>query len=297
MNMLHVLASSPLPPRPLCCLASRHYRSLLPCLNQANSSVRLQSDSRSWCGCRWSAPVLDYRFRFFRQPSDWGDSPSRRRHLPAHSRASRRESPYEVLGVSPSATADEIKRAYRKLALKYHPDVNKEANAQEKFMRIKHAYNTLLNSKSRRRGNQTSGFSYSSAERSRSSETQEEDFYGFGNFVRDVQVTIEDFFRDLQEEFRNWEATASSQGKPKSLWEELAEIGEEFVEFLEKELNITDSNAESYKQQGSDSDRSSGHGQAMGNASRNESARESTIEDNIEEIEEALAQLKKELGL
>ncbi|KAF5446882.1 hypothetical protein F2P56_032478 [Juglans regia] len=205
-------------------------------------------------------------------------------------RASLRESPYEVLGLSPSATLDEIKRAYRKLALKNHPDVNKEANAQEKFMRIKHAYNTLLNSQSRRKydtRNDGSDYSYSRAQTSQSRKTQdEEEFYGF-----------EDFFRDLQEEFQNWEASAASQGKPKSLWEELAEIGEEFVEFLEKELNITDQEAEVYDgtQTGS-SFRTSGT-QRKGSRGEDKASEGSNIEKNIDDIEATLAQLKKELGL
>lgn len=50
---------------------------------------------------------------------------------------------YEILGVSKTATDDEIKRAFRKLAKQYHPDVNKEPGADEKFKEIGEAYSVL----------------------------------------------------------------------------------------------------------------------------------------------------------
>lgn len=50
---------------------------------------------------------------------------------------------YEVLGVSKSASADEIKKAYRKLALEWHPDRNKTAGANDKFKEINEAYEVL----------------------------------------------------------------------------------------------------------------------------------------------------------
>jgi len=50
---------------------------------------------------------------------------------------------YETLEVSENATAEEIKKAYRKLARKYHPDVNKDPKAEEKFKEINAAYEVL----------------------------------------------------------------------------------------------------------------------------------------------------------
>jgi len=50
---------------------------------------------------------------------------------------------YDVLGVTRGAEADEVKRAYRKLARKYHPDVSKEKNAENKFKEVQEAYEVL----------------------------------------------------------------------------------------------------------------------------------------------------------
>jgi len=57
---------------------------------------------------------------------------------------------YAVLGVRRTATSNEIKSAYRRLARKYHPDVNSDPTAQLTFARINEAYHTLIDSERRK---------------------------------------------------------------------------------------------------------------------------------------------------
>ena len=61
---------------------------------------------------------------------------------------------YDTLDISQDASAEEIKKAYRRLARKYHPDVNKDAGAEEKFKEINAAYEILSDEQKRRQYDQ-----------------------------------------------------------------------------------------------------------------------------------------------
>ena len=141
--------------------------------------------------------------------------PLQRRCAPSHHRAASHRprpllifaaafsDPYEVLGVPRTATIADVKKAYRKKALKLHPDVNKAADARDRFMACKNAYQEILdarkdgrnNSTTTGRGSTSSGWDSSSSSSSRNSSSSStaggrssssrpqqppEEFYGFG---------------------------------------------------------------------------------------------------------------------
>src|SRR3954468_10943441 len=106
---------------------------------------------------------------------------------------------YETLGVSRDASEEDIRRAYRKLARQYHPDVNKEPDAEDRFKEVSEAYEVLRDPEKRERydrlgENWKAGQDVSGAE-------------GFGGFrpeggFRDVQVDFgggdfSDFFESF----------------------------------------------------------------------------------------------------
>jgi curved DNA-binding protein CbpA len=71
--------------------------------------------------------------------------------------ASSRRDYYEILGVTRTATSEDIRRAYRRLARRYHPDVNLEADARARFDEVSGAYEVLQDATRRARYDRTTG--------------------------------------------------------------------------------------------------------------------------------------------
>ena len=92
------------------------------------------------------------------------------------------KNPYDVLGVSPSASDEEIKKAYRDLTRKYHPDANVDNPladlAEEKFKEVQEAYDTIMNERS---AGGAGGYSYGG-----SGSSGGYSGYGYGGFFRGV---------------------------------------------------------------------------------------------------------------
>ncbi|MEM2140746.1 molecular chaperone DnaJ [Nitrososphaera sp.] len=134
---------------------------------------------------------------------------------------------YEVLGVQKNASKDDIKGAYRKLALKYHPDRNKEPGAEEKFKEISEAYAVLSDDEKRKRYDTYGHVGPEEAFRGSEANFEEvfrdmggfssifEQFFGRGGFgsdlfgfgrrkgrdlVYDMEMTLEDVLRGKKEE-------------------------------------------------------------------------------------------------
>ncbi|XP_035224979.1 dnaJ homolog subfamily B member 9-like [Stegodyphus dumicola] len=103
---------------------------------------------------------------------------------------------YEVLGVNKKASNRDIKRAFRKLAMQYHPDKNKDPKAEEKFREIAEAYEVLSDEEKRREYDQFGRSVFRNA--------------GQGGSHQGFNFNFNDFFRKF-DEFSSFKSRSSSR--------------------------------------------------------------------------------------
>ncbi len=98
---------------------------------------------------------------------------------------------YEVLGISKNANIQDIKKAYKKLARKYHPDHNKSEDSSAKFKEVQEAYETLSDDKKRAAYDQ---YGHAGTQGFASGGSGYQDFQGFGDIPFDMGDIFEQFF-------------------------------------------------------------------------------------------------------
>lgn len=109
---------------------------------------------------------------------------------------------YEILGVGPNATKDEIKEAYRQLALQWHPDKNKSSNAHQKFIVINQAYLILSDDEARAKYDKEFKYYYAKAEQEKTTIFETETNY--------PEKKAQDF---KDEDLRYWTKNAKQQAE------------------------------------------------------------------------------------
>ena len=114
---------------------------------------------------------------------------------------------YDTLGVKKGASADEIKKAYRKLAAQYHPDKNPgDDDAEEKFKEVQNAYDTLSDAEKRKQYE-----AFGSADGRRTTGFDQRDFGGGGNFTINDLGDLGDLFGGI---FNRGQAGRARRAQP-----------------------------------------------------------------------------------
>lgn len=104
---------------------------------------------------------------------------------------------YKIMGLSRNSTQDEVKRAYRKLARKYHPDVSKEKDAEAKFKELGEAYEVLKDPQKRAAYDKL-GTNWKAGEEFRTPPNWDEGFeFKGGGFTGTDSSAFSDFFEQL----------------------------------------------------------------------------------------------------
>lgn len=118
---------------------------------------------------------------------------------------------YKVLGLSSTASKEEIKKAYRKLALEFHPDKNKSPDAHEKFIEINEAYLILYDDEARAKYDREYQYHFAQKNRKESESRQEQTQSNYDrDWTKEKKSERKETFHD--NDLNDWAKKAKSQG-------------------------------------------------------------------------------------